>query len=61
MNFEEPKGRTTLQKDLATVSDSDDSDEDDSESDEEPSGYITYRLQIKKVYKTLLSEEELIE
>ena len=59
MNFEEPKGRATLQKDLATVSDSDDSDEDD--SDEEPSGYITYRLQIKKVYKTLLSEEELIE
>jgi hypothetical protein len=58
MNFEEPKGRGTLQKDLAPVSDSDDSDED---SDEEPSGYITYRLQIKKVYKTLLSEEELIE
>lgn len=60
MNFEEPKGRGTLQKDLAPVSDSDDSDEDE-DSDEEPSGYITYRLQIKKVYKTLLSEEELIE
>jgi hypothetical protein len=57
MNFEEPEGRTTLQKDLAPVSES----ESESESDSEPSGYIVYRLQIKKVYKTLLSEEELIE
>lgn len=60
MNFEEPEGRTTLQKDLAPVPESE-SEESETDSDSEPSGYIVYRLQIKKVYKTLLSEEELIE
>ncbi len=57
MESEDPKGRPILQKDLATV----ESDEEDSSDDDDPSGYIVYRLQIKKVYKTILSEEELID
>jgi len=57
MESEDPKGRPILQKDLATV----ESDEEDSSDDDEPSGYIVYRLRIKKVYKTILSEEELID
>ena len=62
--FEEPEGRTTDQKDLAPVSDSstdsDSSSDSDSDSGTEPSGYIIVKLQIKKRYKTILSEEELI-
>ena len=57
MEPEDPKGRPILQKDLAPIEE----DEEDSSDDDEPSGYIVYRLQIKKVYKTLLSEEELID
>jgi len=66
MEFEEPEGRTTDQKELAPLSSSSSDQDSDTDTDSdtdpasEPSGYILVRLQIKKRYKTILSEEELI-
>lgn len=56
MQYEEPEGCNTDHKILADWSDS----ESESESDSEPEGYIVIKLQIKKTYKNILSEEELI-
>jgi hypothetical protein len=57
MNFEEPEGRATDDKELATWP----TDTESTESDgEEPKGYIVVRRRIKKTYRVILSEEELL-
>ena len=55
MDFEEPEGHTTCHKELAQFPSDTEEEEDD------VSGYIVVRLQIKKQYKTILSEENLID
>ena len=58
MDFEEPEGHTTCHKELAQFpSDT----EEEEEEEAQVSGYIVVRLQIKKQYKTILSEENLID
>ena len=57
MDFEEPEGQATCHKELAQFP----SDTEEDEEETEVSGYIVVRLQIKKQYKTILSEENLID
>ena len=57
MDFEEPEGHTTCHKELAQFP----SDTEEEEEEAQVSGYIVVRLQIKKQYKTILSEENLID
>ena len=61
MKFEEPEGRATDDKDLATWPTDTESTESDGDGDgEEPKGYIVVRRRIKKTYRVILSEEELL-
>jgi len=67
MDFDEPEGRDPEKVELAqwssTDSGSGSGSNSDSDTDDEgvvPSGYIIVKLQIKKKYKTILSEEELL-
>ena len=65
MNFEEPVGQDPVHKDLAPWPDTSSSSggDTDTESDtSEPSGFIVYRLPLKKRrYKVILDEEELLQ
>jgi hypothetical protein len=58
MEFEDPEGRSVTQKDYAEWSDSSASSEDD----EPITGYIIISRPrvLKKIYKEILTEEELI-
>ena len=59
MKFEEPEGRATDDKELATWPTDTESTESDGDG-EEPKGYIVVRRRIKKTYRVILSEEELL-
>jgi hypothetical protein len=57
-----PHGYVIQTRELATLTDSDDESDDDDDEDDDgsPKGYIQFRMQIKKKYKVILQEEELI-
>lgn len=57
MKFDEPEGRAPNEKELATWTT--DTESTESEGDE-PKGYIVVRRQIKKTYRVILSEEDLL-